>query len=493
MAMRAVDIRLDSLTAKLQQHAQPPPDFADDYCFISSIGPCQLSVHVQQADAAGSSGGREYHVSFSLRSQQAAPAAAGSAAAAAGDSSSRFSASLALTAVRSDQVITVAEVLAADIALHKPAPGEGLTSSPTWSGLREAIASCDHAQLHAKLVLLSQQQLPTNAALQILPAISSGWSRVPSSSMLNGPFADCTVRAGGKEFRAHRVVLATASPVLHSMLAGDMREAASAEIEVREADPEVVELMLMHVYGTPIEVRLSAACQLHGLADQYQIRSDLGQQLRLWLGTARLQAEAFCHLAHAMHKLCPAACTENLCNRQAGGLIEAAGELPAFLEWPLDTLTAAITVCPPLVGYGAAAAWMGSNGTEKRRPQALWGALLDAVAWSRASGADLRAMRKLPGSEQVPGLDMWLYDRMDALFGGLTEKHSDLEERHADLEGKHADLRVQHEQHTQQLIGLQATLQHQSAAFQGIKAATVCCTCASRTNDIMRRFGIPQL
>ncbi|GBF95832.1 hypothetical protein Rsub_08268 [Raphidocelis subcapitata] len=51
-----------------------------------------------------------------------------------------------------------------------------------------------------------------------------------TDAMLDGPFTDVALTAGSRTFRAHRVVLAAASPVFLSMLDGAVREGREAAV-----------------------------------------------------------------------------------------------------------------------------------------------------------------------------------------------------------------------------------------------------------------------
>jgi hypothetical protein len=119
----------------------------------------------------------------------------------------------------------------------------------------------------------------------------------------DGRFSDALLRCGASEFPAHRVVLAAASPVLDRMLSGDaFVESRTAEVTLQEAEPAAVDLLLSHMYGGAIDVPLPLVPQLYGLADQYQVRSDLAGQLLAWLAAARLVPGALCGMLPAAHR-----------------------------------------------------------------------------------------------------------------------------------------------------------------------------------------------
>ena len=139
---------------------------------------------------------------------------------------------------------------------------------------------------------------------------------VSVQELLGGPFSDVAIVCGGRRFDASRAVLATASPVFHRMLASGMAEGGGApEVEIKEADPAALELLLQHAYGAAVDVPLALAPQLYGLADRFQMRTDLAEQLLLWLSTVDVQPAVLCELVPAAHTLCPAACRANLYRR----------------------------------------------------------------------------------------------------------------------------------------------------------------------------------
>jgi hypothetical protein len=174
-------------------------------------------------------------------------------------------------------------------------------------------------------------------------------------ALLDGPFTDVAVTAGGRTFRAHRVVLAGASPVFLGMLDGDMRESREAAVELVGADAGAVELLLRHVYGNPIEVPVSLALQLYALADQYQVAGGLKQQLRLM--ALQLAPGARCELVAAAQTLCPWVYVHGL-QFQAGTKLDQLSPLPAFAGWPVDAVVEVMAEAEALPAFNAAVAWV---------------------------------------------------------------------------------------------------------------------------------------
>jgi hypothetical protein len=240
------------------------------------------------------------------------------------------------------------------------------------------------------------------------------------NAMLDGPFTDVALTAGGRTFRAHRVILAAASPVFLSMLDGAMREAREAAVELVGADAGAVELLLRHLYGGAIEVPVSLALQLYALADQYQVAAGLRQQLRLWLMALRLAPEALCELVPAARTQCQLVFKGSL-RAQAGERLEQLAPLPGFAAWSVDIVVEVLEAAPALpAAFNAAAAWMEARQDE----QFWWTHLLDAVPWGRARTSDLRAMQQPPDAPQVPGLERKQLEAALRLCEGFEEERA---------------------------------------------------------------------
>ncbi|KIZ02678.1 hypothetical protein MNEG_5284 [Monoraphidium neglectum] len=142
------------------------------------------------------------------------------------------------------------------------------------------------------------------------------------------------------------------------MLSGDaFVESRTAEVTLQEAEPAAVDLLLSHMYGGAIDVPLPLVPQLYGLADQYQVRSDLAGQLLAWLAAARLVPGALCGMLPAAHRLCARACEASLYAQAAAALGQVC-RLPGFACWPLELVQAVARRAPFGEALGAVAAWM---------------------------------------------------------------------------------------------------------------------------------------
>ena len=273
------------------------------------------------------------------------------------------------------------------------------TSLAQWSRLRRAVL--EGCSLQVTVVVLPPSQPVTLEATLNIPSSRHG-TLAGVGAMLDGPFTDVAVTAGGRTFRAHRVVLAAASPVFLSMLDGDMREARDAAMELVDADAGAVDLLLRHVYGTAIEVSVSSALQLYPLADQYQLASGLQQWLRLGLMALPLAPEALCAILPAARTLCPPTGLDSL-RHQACNKLDQLSPLPAFAGLPADAVVEVVAKADPLPAFNAAVAWMEAQ-PQPAKQRHVWPRLLDAVAWGKASSSDLQAMRRHASAASVPGL-----------------------------------------------------------------------------------------
>ena len=242
-------------------------------------------------------------------------------------------------------------------------------------------------------------------------------------AMLDGRFTDVAVTAGARTFRAHRIVLAAASPVFLGMLDGAMREAREAAVELVGADAGAVELLLRHLYGGAIEVPVSLALQLYALADQYQVAGGLQQRLRLWLMALRLAPEALCALVPAARTLSPASYWRSL-RFQAAETLDQLSPLPGFAGWPLDAVVEVMESAGALPAFNAAVAWVEAQPQPAERRQDSWPRLLDAMPWAIASSSDLRAMQQHASAGTVPGLQVLLLEASLSLCEAFEQKES---------------------------------------------------------------------
>ncbi|XP_057315214.1 kelch-like protein 17 [Hydractinia symbiolongicarpus] len=65
---------------------------------------------------------------------------------------------------------------------------------------------------------------------------------------------DITIKVGPKCFRAHKVVLSSASPYFHAMFTTGLREGSAEEVELHGVDPDSVAILLDFIYTSKIKI-----------------------------------------------------------------------------------------------------------------------------------------------------------------------------------------------------------------------------------------------
>ena len=65
---------------------------------------------------------------------------------------------------------------------------------------------------------------------------------------------DVTVKAGNREIRAHRVVLASASSYFYAMFTGDLSESRQDTIILKEIDTLALEKLVEYCYTSEVQV-----------------------------------------------------------------------------------------------------------------------------------------------------------------------------------------------------------------------------------------------
>ena len=88
----------------------------------------------------------------------------------------------------------------------------------------------------------------------------------------NKALSDVVFLISGSEFPAHKVILASASPVFDRMFSHEMRENIMNQVEVTETDPDVFNEMLRYIYTGNVEDLSDVAFDLYELANKYDIR-----------------------------------------------------------------------------------------------------------------------------------------------------------------------------------------------------------------------------
>ncbi len=65
---------------------------------------------------------------------------------------------------------------------------------------------------------------------------------------------DVIVSAGNRKIKAHRAVLASASPYFYAMFTGDLSESRQEMIVLKEIDPKALELLVEYCYKAEVQV-----------------------------------------------------------------------------------------------------------------------------------------------------------------------------------------------------------------------------------------------
>ena len=87
----------------------------------------------------------------------------------------------------------------------------------------------------------------------------------------NKVLTDTAIKCGDKEFKVHRAVLASRSPVFQAMFEVDMKEKQSGVIEVSDITPEAMSDLVTYLYtGTAPNLK-TLASELLEAAEKYQI------------------------------------------------------------------------------------------------------------------------------------------------------------------------------------------------------------------------------
>eukprot|EP01062_Namystynia_karyoxenos_P060188 TRINITY_DN51710_c0_g1_i1.p1 TRINITY_DN51710_c0_g1~~TRINITY_DN51710_c0_g1_i1.p1 ORF type:complete len:433 (+),score=144.19 TRINITY_DN51710_c0_g1_i1:80-1300(+) len=213
------------------------------------------------------------------------------------------------------------------------------------------------------------------------PAFSSGLGGYCGSPA----FADCVLAlTDGTELPAHRIVLATRSPVFAATFTGAFEEARSCRLEI-EADAAVARALLQYIYTGRAAVTGATALGLYLLADKY--------------GFAALRAACFRHMFQHLNaaNVCevfratqhPA--LADACARYFGRLdVESVAAQRSFSELPAADVARLVhtlrRVCEPCDEYLFRLVWRWAGRREERLKHPVWGELLgDTISPARLS------------------------------------------------------------------------------------------------------------
>ena len=82
-------------------------------------------------------------------------------------------------------------------------------------------------------------------------------------------FTDLTIKCGGEEFKVHKAVLASQSPVFRRMLESDMKEQRTNVIEITDVNPQVMSDLLAYLYTGDAPSMDALANKLLVVANKY--------------------------------------------------------------------------------------------------------------------------------------------------------------------------------------------------------------------------------
>lgn len=85
-------------------------------------------------------------------------------------------------------------------------------------------------------------------------------------------YKDVTISVKGKEYRAHKNILATRSNVFDKMLSVDMLESKKNHIDITDVDHEPFEEMLYYIYTGKVKNLDESAFELLPVADKYDLK-----------------------------------------------------------------------------------------------------------------------------------------------------------------------------------------------------------------------------
>ena len=124
-------------------------------------------------------------------------------------------------------------------------------------------------QVHATLLCLSD---PNESVLHEP-------RKPPEDNILSGVkylfneklFADVTIKCGYTEFKAHKAILASQSPVFRRMLESDMKEQRTNVVEISDVDQAVISDMLAYIYTGCAPNLDTLVKDLLKVADKYEL------------------------------------------------------------------------------------------------------------------------------------------------------------------------------------------------------------------------------
>ncbi|XP_034238627.1 speckle-type POZ protein-like isoform X2 [Thrips palmi] len=114
--------------------------------------------------------------------------------------------------------------------------------------------------------------------------VSTLVSRLNQARLQGDPQCDASLCVEGEWLPAHRLVLATQSPVFAKMFGGDFKEAGDGRVHLKDVSKGAAELLLEYMYTDRLEKCEGLELELLDLAERYCM-NQLKQECRLLLWT----------------------------------------------------------------------------------------------------------------------------------------------------------------------------------------------------------------
>lgn len=89
--------------------------------------------------------------------------------------------------------------------------------------------------------------------------------------MKDKQFCDVVLNVNGREFEAHKIILASRSPVFNAMFTSKMKENSKNIVDIEDISEDVFEELLSYIYTGEVNKLNHLAGELIFAADKYQI------------------------------------------------------------------------------------------------------------------------------------------------------------------------------------------------------------------------------